>query len=198
MADMVPNASRVVVGSPAVERLARQRRSPADERQPVFTCHWQMHLGVPEAGSAFPWALAVLHRMPGDTLVHAHPKLQRRMIVQARAIMRPFEPDWDRAALRAGVLVADNTTVMWEALSVGIPVVAMTPPGWNDDARHGFPRFGVDRVRLPTIRTAGDTDRAIAEAVATEPPDPHVYDVIEGATVLAVRVILDHVADRQE
>lgn len=199
MAAHVPNADRRVIGSPAVEHLAQLRSvvPSADRCRHVFTVHWQMTpIGVPEAGSSFPWSLKVLDRMnPGRVLVHSHPRIQQRMRLQAHHRMLDWSDDWDHAAAHAALLVADNTSVMWEALTVGIPVVAITPPSWSDDAPHGFPRFGADRVQLPTITIPVDTT-AIIESAAEQPVfDPGVYDIVHGATDRAVSVILSHVAD---
>lgn len=204
MADKLPNARAEVVGSPAVERLARlradtiARMEPAGVEAPyVFTCHWQMTpIGVDEAGSSFPWSLRVLDRMPRErTFAHGHPRIQARLHVHAANRHFAVESDWDRLASMAAVVVADNTSAMWEALTVGVPVVAMTPPKWSDDAPHGFPRFGPNRVRLPTIYDPAHTTAVIDTALGSMVANPHVYDVVDGATARAVSVILSHVVD---
>jgi len=204
MRHAVPRAVRVVVGSPAVERLRTARldrmmaASVAGVAWPwthVWTCHWQMHSPMNESFTSWPWSLDVLKRMDPDVRVaHGHPRIQHRIVPNVPTGCRT-ETQWDVAAVDAAVLVADNTSVMWEALTVGIPVVAMTPPGWLDGAPHGFPRFGPDRVRLPTIHNPDDTAVRVAEAIEGGAFDPGVYEIVDGATDLAVSVIMNHVVD---
>lgn len=200
MAPFYPNADRVVVGSPAVEWLAWARLHARNIEHPVWTVHWPSPLSglAREAGSSWPWSkdiLDAMHREWPDTICHHHPRLARQVGAYARKHGIRVESDWDTVALECSVLVADNTSVMWEALTVGIPVVAISHPQWDENAPHGFPRFGPERVKLNSISTRQTVPYvAVIEAeMGTTPQDPGVYDIVDGSTDAAVCAILSHV-----
>ena len=212
-ASTYPNADRLVVGSPAVERLRRLRSEHIagrilEEKAPAtafaFTCHWRAPLAggrnaVPEIGSSWPWSKQVLLAMRlafgEDVVVHGHPRIQHSTLFTARNLGMRFESEWDRLAVRTKILVADNTSVMWEALTVGIPVVAMSPPEWRLDAPHGFPRFGPDAWPLRLITDPEATKATIEAAIADgEVADPGVYDQTGSPTIRAADAIEAHLA----
>lgn len=209
MAPMFPNATLAVVGSPALEATqALRNATDTPKTDVVFTCHWQstMKSVARESYTSWPWSRDVLLALAdefGDRVVaHGHPRpkgVQGQIHHHASKAGIRTETDWDRAAATASVVVADNTSVMWEALTMGIPVVAMTPPDWNDDAPHGFPRFGPDRIRLRTIRhpsEAGIKVRASIERPCPEffPPSirRRLYEPLPSPTKAAVQAIVRH------
>ena len=188
MRSQLPEAECVVVGSPALEHLAatmKQERSLV-----VFAVHWHSGLRVPEAGTSWPWSLPIartLHEAFGDRFrVHAHPRIFGRVVSQiSRARFAPiFEADWDLLAPDCRVLVCDNSSIIWEAATMGIRVVLVDAPGWGE--RHGL-RFGPEADQFFHVDSA---DRIVAAVEGCETPtDPGVYELIEGATSLAADVV---------
>ena len=188
MRSQLPEAECVVVGSPALERLAAMMH---DERSlVVFATHWHSGLNVPEAQTSWPWSLPIareLHEAFGDRFrVHAHPRIYGRVVSQiARARFTPtFEADWDRVAADCRVLVCDNSSIVWEAATVGIGVVLIDPPEWIGE--HGL-RFGSQADQFQHVTGPGEVVAAVGQAET--PADPGVYEIVEGATARAVDVI---------
>lgn len=110
--------------------------------------HWRCG-NVPETMPAVPRFTAVIAAQTerAELLAHAHPRVARRAgEAWARAGVR-FEPDPDavlvtlRDAIAIGsgaVLVADNTSMLYEAAALGLPVLALNLPTYRRDVEHGL------------------------------------------------------------
>lgn len=138
-----PAAAVAVVGPSHLDRWHRDSRYVNRVSGPIVVS-WHFAAAVcPEAGTAWPHygpaALEQLHAAFGDRLRgHAHPRLLPviRHFYDAVGIeVLDWFPDvLDQAALYA----CDNSSTMFEAASVGIPVVAMNAPWYRRHVHHGL------------------------------------------------------------
>lgn len=197
-----PQAAVESVGSPALDELARDRaeyRAPGRALTVAFTFRWNCGL-CPEARTAFDHyerslpAIATALRSSGvRVLGHGHPRLWERIRrTWSRCDVEPCA-EYRAVAREADVLVADNTSAMYEWAALGRPVVALNAPWYRRDVEHGLrfwshvpgiqvdePAEVVDAIRdADTPETAALRDRAAA----------HVYAHRGDAAVLAADAI---------
>lgn len=186
-----PAASVRVVGCPALDTR------PAREPGPftiAIAFHWDARF-VPEARSGLTWfapavqPLGKLFRLIG----HGHP----RRVDLARFYRRngvELVTDVDEVFRRADLLIADNTSVLFEFAATGRPVVVMNPPWYRLDIDHGL-RFW-DAVPGPAAANPCELGDAILEALS-EPPTRReaavstVYAHRSGAAPRAAAAIVD-------
>lgn len=162
-----PDAEVAVVGAPHLDCWHASCSGPSSEALtradgPVVVS-WHFAAAVcPEAGTAWPHygpaALTQLAVAFGDRLRgHAHPRLlpQIRHFYDAAGIE---VLDWFPDVLdQAAVYACDNSSSMFEAASIGIPVVAMNAPWYRRSVEHGL-RFW-SHVPGPQV---DDTDQLVA------------------------------------
>jgi hypothetical protein len=176
-----PSARVAVVGCPkldAVRAIARTGRGRV-----AMTFHWSCPT-IPETMPALPHYLPVLRPLAqalgaaGGSLVgHAHPRGVRRAAGTWAAVGVPFEPDGLTVLRQADVLVADNTSLMYEAAALGIPVVALNAPWYRRDVEHGL-RFW-SHVPGRQVDEPDDLIDAVLEAVE----DPTAHCALRSAAV---------------
>lgn len=134
-----PDAKAAVVGCPKLDRW--QTIPKPGNAWPVvaITFHWRCHL-VPEAGSAFDHFRAALAPLAEQFTVlgHAHPRARRDVEHAYNTLGIEIVRDSEELVRRADVLVADNTSLMYEWAALDRPVVAMNAPGWRRDVDHGL------------------------------------------------------------
>lgn len=176
-----------VVGSPVpadeVRTSVRRRAEPV----PVVgvTFHWRCTAQL-EAGTAWPeWRRPVLAlREAGFRLLgHEHPRWGGRLMRWWETAGVETTDDPDDLLARSSVLVADNTSLLYEAMACGVPTVGLRSHRWRRDVEHGL-RFwqyappvdldpGADLVAAVRAQAAFGPradERAIARAVLG-PPD---------------------------
>jgi hypothetical protein len=141
-----------VVGSPALDGLSSARHDPHrarrvdgnDDPSPrplvAFTCHWRMGGDeLPEGMPALPLYLEAIAALEGvDVLGHAHPRIRSQMEREYSKLGIPFEPDPDVVLSSIDLLVADNTSLMYEAAALDVPVLALNAPFYRRDVEHGL------------------------------------------------------------
>lgn len=196
MAEVLPNARIVVAGAPVLGTLGAVG---AGDRV-VFATHWASGLAsrIPEAGTSWPWSVrhvqALTARYGTRVTVHAHPRHVARVRndVARRRIHVDVDPDWRSVLTQAQILVVDNSSIIWEAQAVGVPVVLIDHPLWRSDPGHDL-RWGPEGRRLPLVRP-GDNLTEIVDRELESPTAPvNVYgsdDPVE-ALGLAVAAIVD-------
>jgi len=126
-------------GCPALDGFQR-------EPQPVaaITFHWDAHMVCSEARTARPhyierfediarWAFDAGYEL----VAHRHPKDRRAERIWRNLNIR-FEPDYENILKHASVLIADNTSLMYEAALLDIPVIALNAPWYRKDVEHGL------------------------------------------------------------
>lgn len=194
MAQVFPNARGVVVGSPRLEHLLRQ---PHYSEWTVLAWHWNQW-GVPEARSAFThyqddlarWAQSI----PG-LVGHAHPRGLKPLAQLYRLAGIPVV-EWSNDALaRARVVVADNTSLLWEACALDIPVVLLDAPWYRLDVHHGL-RFWEWADAGPRISYGGALPEAVGSAFSEKwtpvrrAAAQAVYGPLEGSIARAAGALL--------
>jgi hypothetical protein len=140
-----PEAAVAMVGN--VKPLPA--RVPDDERTVAVTFHWPCGL-VPETGSA--WrdfrgalpALAERYRVIG----HWHPRWGDEFARQYERVGIEPVASLDDVARRADVLVADNTSALFEWAATDRPVVLLNSPRYRRHVRHGMRFWDLAHVGL--------------------------------------------------
>ncbi len=164
----VYGAPAVAVGCPKLDRLA-MIPAPAEPAVAV-TFHWDCPL-VPESRSAFGYydralpALAAWCRRSGVRLLgHGHPRMWSR--IEKRWAQLGVEPvrDFAEVVARASVLVADNTSAMYEWAALDRPVVVLNAPFYRRDVEHGLRFWSAVPGRMVDDRA--DLVAAVARAVS--------------------------------
>ena len=177
-ADIYPNARHVVVSSPWVEKLAEVRAGyawdpPVVPDTLVFTFHYEGSI-VPEAGSAHnhfkETILEEAKRVwPGPIVGTAHPRMMRRIKGWYDNHGVEIEPDFSKLVRRMKVLVADNTSAIWEACALDVPVVLMHSPLYRRNLdEEMWPRFYTHADVGYQIHDATDLPVALIDAYYDE------------------------------
>lgn len=189
-----PETRTAVVGCPKLDPWHARLRPRTPSRFPsvAVTFHWDCPI-VPETRSAwhhYADALPKLHTAlavaGGELLGHAHPRLwgavervYRRENIER---VRSFADVLDRADL----LIADNTSALYEFASTGRPVLVLDAPWYRRDVEHGLrfwshvPGHSIGRPDdlLAGVRDALDDrpgERALRERAVA-----HVYAATDG------------------
>lgn len=137
-----PEATAAVVGAPHLDHW--HARPVPDRAGGPVVISWHFDSAVaPEARSAWPHygpaALEQLRTHLGGRLHgHGHPRILDRLrpIYQQHDI--PVIDRFTDVLHRAALYVCDNSSTMYEAASIGIPVVALNAPWYRRDIDHGL------------------------------------------------------------
>lgn len=187
----------VVVGCPKLDRFAGF--GPHLDGPPAVAWHWDCKL-TPETRTAWPhyrpwWETARPQRIIG----HAHPRIAGAMSRWWPTVGAEWQPDLDAVLERCGVFAADNTSAMFEAVALGIPVVVLNAPWYRRHVDHGL-RFWEFADMGPQVDEPGRLVEALDEA-RTEPEyrirraevAAAVFGPIDGkAAVRAVDAMREH------
>jgi len=191
-----PDATVEVVGCPRLDVLYKARREYAQHRdgtRVAVSFHWGCGL-VPEAGSGWDAFRADVTALVADgrwqVLGHGHPRLWSRVERWWRRLgVEPVE-DWLSVVRRADVFVCDNSSTMFEACAVGLPVVVLNAPHYRRDVEHGL-RFWEHAGMGPQVEPGDGLDDAlaVAESFRAERAEAAqaAYDVLPDGTGEATR-----------
>jgi CDP-glycerol glycerophosphotransferase (TagB/SpsB family) len=109
----------------------------------AWTTHWECHI-CPETRSSWlfyaDWMGAILanFRAQGWKVIgHGHPRDERAR-VRWEHLGVEWEPSDSGVFNRASLLIADNTSLMYEFASLGRPVLALNAPWYRRDVEHGL------------------------------------------------------------
>ena len=180
-----PQARVVVAGSPWVEHLSKIQRRP---ELPAVSFHWNCRVS-PEARTAWPH----YQNLEGDFLGHGHPRMwgQLKRWWPTKGI-EPVE-SFEDVIRRASVYVCDNSSTIYEAAAVGIPVVLLNAPWYRRNVWHGL-RFW-EHLPGPMVDRSEDVEQAIDQAaewyVDREQTTRAVYGTVEGSAERAAAAILE-------
>lgn len=162
-----------------------------------ITWHWDCRV-CPETGSAlleFRSAIRDLHRRGVPIVGHAHPRSDWRMRRLCAELDIPYAEHLDDLVTTCSVLVADNTSAIYEwAAALDRPVVIVNSKRYRRDVHHGL-RFW---SHLPgeTVDRPDRLHRAVNRALDDDPyaNERHrvtadVYANLGTATAAAVQAI---------
>ncbi len=144
-----PNKPAVVVGCPRLDDWHAGRRGNGEPKTVAITFHWDAQFtGVPETQSAFstyrPVLLDLVQRWTRDgwtVLGHHHPRYPAlaefwRLPEMREAGVQPT-PNAADVLDRASVIIADNTSLQAEFMSLGRKVVWLNHPAYRKEVHHG-------------------------------------------------------------
>lgn len=170
-----PDVPARLVGMPHLDELHRFSMGRHDGVRPevvAFAWHWDCQV-CPESQSAFPFyqehllQIALKLRRAGYIPVTtAHPRIRTR--VKYHAERCAFEW-WDSHDVleQAAVLVADNTSLMYEFASLDRPVVVLNAPVYRKDVHHGL-RFW-EAIPGEQVDELDELHPAIVRALTDDP-----------------------------
>lgn len=203
-----PRATVAVVGSPRLDSLPA--RDPDDPPVVAVTFHWRATV-APEARSAFDeYAEAVLALAASRPVIgHAHPRIASVLERFYRRARIEYVRHLDDVIRRAAILVADNTSAIYEFAAGGGPVVLLNKrpilarrgyvadPGYRIDVEHGL-RFWEASSVGPNVWDPDDLPAAV-ELALEDPPELQadreaaldvVYAYRSGAAARAAEAVL--------
>ena len=144
--DRYPEAKSVVVGSPRVEWLARRRaagRFVTSRPVVAFSFHFDCKLW-PEAEWAFPYyrtqLVSLIPKLSEgyEILGHGHPRAWGQLRkFWAKVGVEPVE-EFTEIVERADLYVCDNSSTLFEAAAIDIPVVLLNQPRYRRDIEIGL------------------------------------------------------------
>ena len=184
MATVLPNARTVAVGCPRLDRHLGRPDPPNGPPVVGLTWHWPARTW-PEAMWAWPHYRPYLPALAqGRTLVgHGHPRIMGRLIGDYRRAGVRVESDPETFLDSIDLLVADNTSLLFEAAAVGIPVAVLDAPWYRRHVEHGLrfwewadigPRTGAGPALPETV------DRAWQERDLFRPTREAMRDAVYG------------------
>jgi hypothetical protein len=187
-AAVYPDAAVEVVGCPKLDAYFRPwttRRVGLGAPLVVFTWHHEGQTGAaPEARSAWPHyrpsfreIVAALTDRGFEVAGHAHPRKASEMRRAYDAVGVRWIPTLAEVLDTASVLVADNTSAMYEAAAVGVDVVVLNAPWYRRDVEHGLRFWGEHRLG-PVCDWPGEVPGAVVAAYE------RVYDTAETARIV--------------
>lgn len=157
-----PSVPVVEIGNPRLDDLRAIPSTGEDAIAVAF--HWAADAGCAESGTAwYAWRdhLDLLAER-GRVLGHGHPRAFQELSGWYRAHGIEAVESYEEIVARARVLVADNTSIMYDWAALDRPVVALNSPTWNRRSRHGL-RFW-DAIPGPQVDAPADLLAAFDKA----------------------------------
>jgi hypothetical protein len=182
----VHRAPAVAVGCPKLDawhlaaRWAPHHRAVNRAPTVAVTFHWECRV-VPETRSAwrhYDRVLPVLALDPRWQLLgHGHPRLWGTIRRRWQQLQVQHTAELADVLDQADVLVADNTSALYEFASTGRPVVVLNAPWYRRDVHHGL-RFWSHPPGLQV-----DRPDQLADGIARALADPPALQRLRAAAV---------------
>ncbi len=203
-----PDTPVIEIGCPKLDRFKGFERPRHDIPKVVISFHWDCRV-VPETRWAWPTFrnhIAKLSHKPEYEIVgHGHPRAMPHLRHWWEKIDVPVVEDFDQVLKNADVYVIDNSSSMFEAAAVGIPVVVLNAPLYRKNVDHGLRFWDVatigEQVDNPAMlhnaimRALNPSDEQIVE---TERCLDVVYTHRDGNSARrAYEAIKTHVLEKQ-
>lgn len=169
-----PDAVTAVVGCARLDQHHDRRavRLPGLPRV-AFTFHWDCKL-CPETRSGWRWwrdtVIGCCQATGYEVAASAHPRAPGTLST-FRSMGVPVFDDVDKLLSWADVLVADNTSALYEACALGVGTVVLNAPWYRRDMDHGL-RFW---SHVPGRMIDEKTDLEAAIRAEIEHPDDYRY-----------------------
>lgn len=137
-----PGIPTFAIGCPKLDpwhRLVNEALEAPDPQLAAITWHWDCHI-IPETRSAYLHYAPILGRLARhrNILGHAHPRADKRMSRLCLRYNRPYTDRLDDVFREAQILIADNTSAIYEFASLGRPVIVLNAPWYRRDVEHGL------------------------------------------------------------
>lgn len=159
-----PGIPVVAIGSPRAETLPHREPGPG----PVIAIapHWDCVLGHGYAGSAWREHAAGILALAGryQVIGHGHPTAMTHLAPWYHRAGIEVVWELDEVMRRADVLVADNTSAMFEFAATGRPVVVLNSRRWAKDQGPGLRFWEAAGVGI-NVEPHGDLPAAVAQAL---------------------------------
>lgn len=165
----------VPVGCPKLDAMQPVR----DKLQPIVavTFHWDPHRCAPERRSAYAHWAAAIQELPAIAdrhgwrlLATCHPKAAGHVLPALEHAGYTIAPLATILA-NADVLVADNTSAIFEAAALDVRPVLLDAPWYRRGVHHGL-RFWTHADVGPRVGSGYADELAVAIACAAIPNDP--------------------------
>jgi hypothetical protein len=165
-----PAKKAAVCGSPRLDDLLQTRLGWAGDGQTVaIAFHWNCQI-APESGTAFPYFakqisdFARMARTCGlEVIGHGHPKSWPFYKDWWETQNVATEASWPALVQQIDLLIADNSSIVFEAAALGIPVVLLESPRWRRNVEHGL-RFWEHADVGPSVLPDEDLGEAMSQA----------------------------------
>lgn len=156
-----------VIGDPYLDELrARERRAECD--LVVVSHHWNCPVVGETQSTRRVYATAVSRVREATALRvarHAHPRDAHTERRQCAKNGVPFIERFADVARYAAVYVCDNSSTMFYAAALGIPVVVLNAPWYRRDVHHGL-RFWEHADIGPNVWRPDELSEAVLEAAS--------------------------------
>lgn len=132
-----PDARVEIVGCPKLDELPAREPGPAPVVALAF--HWDFH-AIAETRSALGHYLPALPDLARRfrLIGHGHPRYADTLARTYRRLGIEYVPEFDEVCRRADVLVADNSSVLFEFAATGRNVVVLNAPWYRRNVEHGL------------------------------------------------------------
>ena len=161
-----PQAVSAVVGSARLDVLWKAREEferHRDGKRVAVSFHWSCGL-MPETGSGWQAFSSDVTRLAGhgqwQLLGHGHPRHWSRLSKWWQRLGVECVSEWLSVVRRADVYLCDNSSTMFEACALNLPVVVLNAPQYRKDVEHGL-RFWEFANMGPQVEPGGSLAAAI-------------------------------------
>ncbi len=145
-----PGVPAAAVGAPSLDAWhpVGLKHAPAQPRRPIVcvSTHWDCRI-LPELRSSWSWLEPQLAALAADprweVWGHWHPhdeatgEAGRRRQFYAATGIRAVS-SWEEVLRHASLFITDNSSTLYEFAASGRPVVALNPPWYRREVRHGL------------------------------------------------------------
>lgn len=140
-----PGVPVIPIGAPHLREIGARDRDAI-----VLAFHWRCSVAN-ESQTAFDEYEKVLPELTKRFTVygHGHPRIMGELIPRYQALGITPITQWDLALKKAALVIADNTSFMYEAAALDIPVIALNASTYRKDKKWGL-RFW-DAIPGPQI-----------------------------------------------
>lgn len=136
-----PNADTAIVGAPKLDQhipIVAERLAAATHDTPTvgFGWHWNGH--VPESKTARPRYARAIAALDMAIVGHGHPRIFDQLTPWYQKLGIPTERHFDDLLDRIDVYACDNSSTMFEAAALDMPVVVLNAPWYRRNVEHGI------------------------------------------------------------